>query len=63
MNWVRGDNYHLKADGWTICRVNLGPQCTFELWNTATKECVASVKADNEVEAKRVVRELKEMAV
>lgn len=62
MNWVKGDPYHIRADGWTICRINVGAQRSYELWNTKTQECVASVKADGDIEAAKAIKHLKEVA-
>lgn len=62
MNWVRGDKYYLKAEGWTICRVNIEDTRIYELHNTKTGECVASAKAKDDEEGRKAVKHLKDVA-
>lgn len=70
MNWARGkdsdgnaDDYFLTAPGWNICRIIIGTKSIYELWKLDHKEeCIASIKAWNEVEGKRAVKHLKAVA-
>lgn len=64
MNWEKGDKYHLKATGFTICCVNLKETRCYELWSTKTRECLASGKVigRNEVEEQKLIQHLKDVA-
>lgn len=70
MNWARGkdgdgnpDNYYLTSGRLNICLIRIGEKRILELWDTSRKdECLASVKAWNEMEKERALRHLKALA-
>jgi hypothetical protein len=70
LRWERGkdsngnpDPYFLRADGWTICRVNIKSLRIYELWKTTTKERVAERRARTDDQGKAAVQALKDFAL